>query len=66
MRHWSKNYETMRLTAFRLDDVEADERGGFRYRHGFRAALARLRAGLSRTWPRPDPDNFRRPPNNWA
>lgn len=66
-----KSCAPMSLKAFDLGEVEAggvDAQGRpiFRYRRGLRAALARLRADLSRAFSRVDPDDFRRPPNNWA
>ncbi len=52
MNHWSKNYETMKLTAFDIREVEAVN-GGFRYRHGLRAVLARLAARISQPFKHP-------------
>jgi len=54
------NPQPMRLTAFRHQDVEVVD-GGFRYRHGLRAFLARLRARWDAAWAKANPELFERP-----
>jgi hypothetical protein len=57
-----RSTETMKLTAFRLDEVELDrtdaqDRPVFRHRRSFRARLARLAAWWAAAWT--DPNNQR-------
>lgn len=55
-----RSCEPMKLTAFRLDEVEADRRPGvFRHARGLRARLARLTRGFEpEATPEPEPDHF--------
>lgn len=62
----AKSCETIKLTAFRLDEIEEVRPGVFRYRLGLRAAIARVGERWTAAWSRHPDERFRRPPNNWA